>query len=132
MAAIAVSGGRFNSVQVFKHVEQFLPTYARPRFIRIQVGKSGIYPPIPDLRAIAYGAVVSGLAGRHGNLQVREDKAGGGRFRPESDLGPSVLSGRKNPGLRPTDTGHVQRCFIRENKNMNLLDVEIKICVVVF
>lgn len=37
MAAITVADGRFDSVRVFKQVEQFLPTYARPRFIRIQV-----------------------------------------------------------------------------------------------
>uniref|UniRef100_H3BWE1 long-chain-fatty-acid--CoA ligase n=1 Tax=Tetraodon nigroviridis TaxID=99883 RepID=H3BWE1_TETNG len=36
MAAITVTGGRFDSVRVFQHVEEFLPTYARPRFIRIQ------------------------------------------------------------------------------------------------
>lgn len=37
MAAISVNDGHFDSVQVFKHVEQFLPSYARPRFIRIKV-----------------------------------------------------------------------------------------------
>lgn len=38
MAAITLSEGqRFDSLGVFKHVEKFLPTYARPRFIRIQV-----------------------------------------------------------------------------------------------
>lgn len=37
MAAISVTDEHFDSVQVFKHVEQFLPTYARPRFIRIKV-----------------------------------------------------------------------------------------------
>uniref|UniRef100_A0A3Q4BDJ7 long-chain-fatty-acid--CoA ligase n=1 Tax=Mola mola TaxID=94237 RepID=A0A3Q4BDJ7_MOLML len=37
MAAITLKEGqRFDSVGVFKHVEQYLPTYARPRFIRIQ------------------------------------------------------------------------------------------------
>ncbi|CAG05545.1 unnamed protein product [Tetraodon nigroviridis] len=45
MAAITVTGGRFDSVRVFQHVEEFLPTYARPRFIRIQVRKSEISPP---------------------------------------------------------------------------------------
>lgn len=47
MAAITVTGGRFDSVRVFQHVEEFLPTYARPRFIRIQVRKSEISPPKP-------------------------------------------------------------------------------------
>lgn len=37
MAAISVPDEHFESVQVFKHVQQFLPTYARPRFIRIKV-----------------------------------------------------------------------------------------------
>ncbi|CAJ1056459.1 very long-chain acyl-CoA synthetase-like [Xyrichtys novacula] len=37
MAAIALSDGQsFDSKGVFKHVEKFLPTYARPRFMRIQ------------------------------------------------------------------------------------------------
>lgn len=45
MAAITVTDGQFDSVQVFKHVQQFLPTYARPRFIRIQVWKSEINQP---------------------------------------------------------------------------------------
>lgn len=41
MAAITLpEGQRFDSAGVFKHVEQFLPTYARPRFIRIQVRSS--------------------------------------------------------------------------------------------
>lgn len=39
MAAITVTDNQFDSSQVFQHVETFLPTYARPRFIRIQVGK---------------------------------------------------------------------------------------------
>lgn len=38
MAAVTLSEGqRFDSAGVFKHVEKFLPAYARPRFIRIQV-----------------------------------------------------------------------------------------------
>ncbi|KAM3608762.1 uncharacterized protein V6R79_004282 [Siganus canaliculatus] len=37
MAAITLSEGRrFDSGSVFKHVDQFLPSYARPRFLRIQ------------------------------------------------------------------------------------------------
>ncbi|XP_041651692.1 very long-chain acyl-CoA synthetase-like [Cheilinus undulatus] len=37
MAAISLSDGQqFDSKGVFKHVEKFLPTYARPRFLRIQ------------------------------------------------------------------------------------------------
>uniref|UniRef100_UPI0037E88A65 long-chain fatty acid transport protein 2-like n=1 Tax=Semicossyphus pulcher TaxID=241346 RepID=UPI0037E88A65 len=37
MAAIAISDGQsFDSTGVFKHIEKFLPTYARPRFMRIQ------------------------------------------------------------------------------------------------
>ncbi|XP_056907278.1 long-chain fatty acid transport protein 2-like [Takifugu flavidus] len=36
MAAVSVTDGHFDSVRVFKHVERFLPTYARPRFIRIK------------------------------------------------------------------------------------------------
>ncbi|XP_030586852.1 very long-chain acyl-CoA synthetase-like [Archocentrus centrarchus] len=38
MAAVTLGEGlKFDSSAVFKHVENFLPTYARPRFIRIQV-----------------------------------------------------------------------------------------------
>ncbi|KAI3371198.1 hypothetical protein L3Q82_023835 [Scortum barcoo] len=41
MAAVILSEGRkFDSAGIFKHVEKFLPTYARPRFIRIQLIKS--------------------------------------------------------------------------------------------
>ncbi|XP_060891606.1 long-chain fatty acid transport protein 2-like [Labrus mixtus] len=37
MAAISLSDGKhFDSTGVFKHVKKFLPTYARPRFMRIQ------------------------------------------------------------------------------------------------
>ncbi|KAK9516538.1 hypothetical protein VZT92_024461 [Zoarces viviparus] len=37
MAAVILNEGqRFDSAGVFKHVESFLPSYARPRFIRIQ------------------------------------------------------------------------------------------------
>ncbi|XP_054475176.1 long-chain fatty acid transport protein 2-like [Anoplopoma fimbria] len=37
MAAVILSEGRrFDSAGVFKHVENFLPSYARPRFMRIQ------------------------------------------------------------------------------------------------
>ncbi|XP_034542368.1 very long-chain acyl-CoA synthetase-like [Notolabrus celidotus] len=37
MAAISISDGQsFDSAGVFKHVEKFLPTYAKPRFMRIQ------------------------------------------------------------------------------------------------
>lgn len=63
MAAITLKEGqRFDSVGVFKHVEQYLPTYARPRFIRIQVrsilmvsafvlGASFNPPPVAGYRA---------------------------------------------------------------------------------
>lgn len=38
MAAVALRDGQeFDSAQVFKHVENLLPSYARPRFLRIQV-----------------------------------------------------------------------------------------------
>lgn len=38
MAAVKLSEGQsFDSVDVFKHVENLLPAYARPRFIRIRV-----------------------------------------------------------------------------------------------
>ncbi|KAF3688702.1 Very long-chain acyl-CoA synthetase [Channa argus] len=37
MAAVVLRDGQmFDSVEVFKHVENFLPVYARPRFLRIQ------------------------------------------------------------------------------------------------
>ncbi|XP_061677779.1 long-chain fatty acid transport protein 2-like [Syngnathoides biaculeatus] len=37
MAAVALKDGHaFDCLGVFKHIESFLPTYARPRFIRIQ------------------------------------------------------------------------------------------------
>ncbi|XP_054632820.1 long-chain fatty acid transport protein 2-like isoform X2 [Dunckerocampus dactyliophorus] len=37
MAAVALKGGQtFDCVGVFKHLESFLPAYARPRFIRVQ------------------------------------------------------------------------------------------------
>uniref|UniRef100_A0A3B4VG92 long-chain-fatty-acid--CoA ligase n=1 Tax=Seriola dumerili TaxID=41447 RepID=A0A3B4VG92_SERDU len=37
MAAVTLRDGlKFDSVDVFKHVENFLPAYARPRFMRIQ------------------------------------------------------------------------------------------------
>uniref|UniRef100_A0A3P9B6N7 Long-chain-fatty-acid--CoA ligase n=1 Tax=Maylandia zebra TaxID=106582 RepID=A0A3P9B6N7_9CICH len=38
MAAVTLMDGlKFDSTVVFKHVEDFLPSYARPRFLRIQV-----------------------------------------------------------------------------------------------
>lgn len=38
MAAVTLRDGqKFDSADVFKHVENFLPAYARPRFIRIRV-----------------------------------------------------------------------------------------------
>uniref|UniRef100_A0A3Q4GLD2 AMP-binding enzyme C-terminal domain-containing protein n=1 Tax=Neolamprologus brichardi TaxID=32507 RepID=A0A3Q4GLD2_NEOBR len=38
MAAVTLRDGlKFDSTAVFKHVEDFLPSYARPRFLRIQV-----------------------------------------------------------------------------------------------
>ena len=38
MAAVTLRDGQMlDSADVFKHVENFLPAYARPRFIRIQV-----------------------------------------------------------------------------------------------
>lgn len=37
MAAVSVTGEHFDSVRAFQHVEQLLPAYARPRFIRIKV-----------------------------------------------------------------------------------------------
>lgn len=38
MAAVVLRDGQmFDSADVFKHVENLLPAYARPRFLRIQV-----------------------------------------------------------------------------------------------
>lgn len=38
MAAVTLREGQsFDSAVAFKHVEKFLPAYARPRFVRIQV-----------------------------------------------------------------------------------------------
>lgn len=38
MAAVTLREGQiFDSAGAFKHVEKFLPDYARPRFLRIQV-----------------------------------------------------------------------------------------------
>lgn len=38
MAAITLKEGQgFDSSVAYKHIESYLPTYARPRFIRIQV-----------------------------------------------------------------------------------------------
>lgn len=56
MAAITVTGGHFESVRVFKHVEQFLPTYARPRFIRIRVRKGVMYSS-PAFGTMVYSPV---------------------------------------------------------------------------
>lgn len=48
MAAIILSEGQhFDSVGLFKHVEKFLPSYARPRFIRIQVRSMLTVPTAP-------------------------------------------------------------------------------------
>lgn len=38
MAAVTLrDGNKFNSTALYRHVENLLPAYARPRFVRIQV-----------------------------------------------------------------------------------------------
>lgn len=43
MAAVVLKEGEeFDCLDTYKQVVNYLPTYARPRFIRIQVGKDNV------------------------------------------------------------------------------------------
>lgn len=50
MAAITPrEGRRFDSAAFYQHVAKFLPNYARPRFVRVQV--SAATPPLSGAAA---------------------------------------------------------------------------------
>lgn len=50
MAAITPrEGRRFDTAAFYQHVAKFLPNYARPRFIRVQVSHAALFDPAPSL-----------------------------------------------------------------------------------
>lgn len=50
MAAITPrEGRRFDTAAFYQHVAKFLPNYARPRFIRVQVSHAALFGPAPSL-----------------------------------------------------------------------------------
>lgn len=120
MAAITPrEGSSFDSAAFYQHVAKFLPNYARPRFIRVQVSVPAfkIVPPPPP--AVTSGTlVVSGLAGRDGHLQVPEDGAGEGGLRPQPRGPPALLPGRAAAGLRAADAGDLRLGRLGEDQNL--------------
>lgn len=88
MAAITVKeGAQFNGGQIYTHVLNYLPSYARPRFIRIQVtdhNDTVQLTLVGDIFTFFFRlAVFFSLLECYGgdrDIQANEGKAGGGGF----------------------------------------------------
>lgn len=126
MAAITPrEGRRFDSVAFYQHVAKFLPNYARPRFVRVQVSSTTL-PLLVRHRDLAVTPhplpssllVVAGLPGRHGNVQVPEDSAGEGGLRPQPGGAPTLFPGRTAAGLRTADAGNLRFRRVGEDQNL--------------
>ena len=72
--------------------------------------------------------LVTEFLGPHRHVQVYEDEAGEGGFRPKSDNRPALLSECQRQGLCPTYTGHIQFSDIREDQNLKLLSLSLPVC----
>lgn len=90
---------------------------------------SGFVPGAP-LSKLTVPCWFTGFTGCYRHLQVREDKAGGGRLRSQSNNRPSVLSGWKTEELHPTDAGRIQRHFIGEGQNVKWHVASLSVCIV--
>lgn len=122
MAAITPREGRhFDTAVFYQHVAKFLPNYARPRFIRVQVSDTTRPPSVPSspfaLNLLTL-LVVAGLPGRHRNVQVPEDSAGQGGFRPQSGGAPALFPGRTAAGLCAADAGSLRFRRVGEDQNL--------------
>lgn len=122
MAAITPREGRhLDTAAFYQHVVKFLPNYARPRFVRVQV--SGAAPPLgpatwlscPPVHAVT---VVAELPGRHGHVQVPEDGAGEGGLRPRPGGASALLPGRTAEGLRAANAGNLRFRRVGEGQNL--------------
>lgn len=118
MAAITPREGRcFDTAAFYQHVAKFLPNYARPRFIRVQVSGTTFFsvclvPPLHFYPLVLL--VLAGLPGRHRHFQVPEDGASEGGLRPQSGGAPALFPGRTAAGLRAADAGNLRFCCVRE------------------
>lgn len=130
MVAITLSKGRrFDSAAFYRHVVKFLPNYARPRFVRIQVRSIAVqhlFCGSCSARLVIYiyiymssSCLFAEFFGRHRHVQVHEDGAGEGGLRPQSDSGRAVFSGWKRAGLRPTHARDIHFGYIREDQNLD-------------
>lgn len=89
MAAVAVKeGAQFDASKIFSHVVSYLPSYARPRFIRLQVTSHDDKPLHWTLAAFIHLQVADDVyftfplecCGGDGDFQAAEGAVGEGRF----------------------------------------------------
>lgn len=110
----------FDGNAVYHHVKNYLPSYARPRFIRIQVEPTSKHDQVLQftiekttlmfcfLAFCLWNKIpLAGCPGGYRNIQANEDKAGRGRFQPCRHQGHFVLPGGQQ-GLRADDAGDIR------------------------
>lgn len=108
MAAVTLKeGSEFDCVTTFCVLANYLPMYARPRFIRIQVRRPIRALPLTDflLSSLNTNQCLAEFLGNDRNLQDEESETGGGRLRSSPDPRSALLPGFDSEEIHSTNSG---------------------------
>lgn len=127
MAAVTVKeGARFNGGKIYNHVLSYLPSYARPRFIRIQVTDlintthpKGWHFDFFFFWQFVFFSLLECYGGDR-DFQANEGKVGGGGFWPNTYPGSSLHPWRSWEELHSYGASYLRSHRIRKPQTLTV------------